>query len=388
MKIENLDELIQFRRDLHQNPELSGKEYKTQKKILNFISKFSPDKIIKNLGGTGLAAVYNGINSGPTIVFRADIDALPIHEENNFEYASKTPNVSHKCGHDGHTTMVAGLGNILQKNKPKTGRVVLLFQPAEETVKGAKKVVNDPKYSQITPDYLFAIHNFYSEEENQILLRSGQMTPAVTTALINLEGIGVHSSRPETGISPYNAATKIISKIYELQRPDNIDFDDFSMATLVHFVLGKEAGYGTAPGDAHIAITLRAYKDEVLNDLTGQIEKYINTVAKEENLKKWRIFYTDDAIACINDEYCCQVVKNAANQNNINIKHMDTSLRGGEDVGYLINTCKKGGAFFLLGFGPDHTDLHLSNYDFPEKLIEPGINMYNSIINEILNKQV
>ncbi|MCD4721306.1 MAG: amidohydrolase [Desulfobacula sp.] len=381
----NLDELIQFRKDLHQNPELSRNEINTQKKIYDFISRFDPDEIITNIGGYGLAAIYNGNAPGPTLAFRADIDALPIQEKNHFPHASKIKNVSHKCGHDGHTTMVAGLGKILQDKKPEKGRVVLIFQPAEETLDGAKKFVEDPKFKKIKPDYLFGIHNFQSEEENQILLRSGQMSPAVTTMLVDLEGTAAHASRPESGVCPYNAAIKIVAGAYELQNNKDIYSDDFSMVTIVNFILGKNPGYGTAPADAHIAMTLRAYKDDVLSGLTGQIENYIIKTSKLENLLNWKISYTDETISCTNDEQCCQIVEKAAKENNLDVQYMDVPMRGGEDVGYIINTCSKGGAFFLLGSGRDQPDLHAPDFDFPDRLIESGIKIYNSIITQILN---
>jgi len=385
MNILNLEELIQFRKNLHRNPELSRNEIHTHKKIYDFISRFNPDKIITNIGGYGLAAVYDGNNPGPTLAFRADIDALPIQEKNNFSHVSKIPNVSHKCGHDGHITMVAGLGKILKDRKPDKGRVVLIFQPAEETLDGAKAFVEDPKFKEITPDYLFGIHNFRSDRENQVMLRSGQMSPAVTTMLVDLEGTAAHASQPESGVCPYNAAIKIVARLYELQNNKDFYSDNFSMATIVNFILGKNPGYGTAPADAHIAMTLRAYKDDVLSDLTNRIRDYIIKISKQENLLHWSISFTDKTISCTNDEQCCQIVEKAAKENNLDIKYMDTPMKGGEDVGYLINNCSKGGAFFLLGSGPDQPDLHAPDFDFPDKLIEPGIKIYNSIIKQILH---
>jgi len=385
MKVSNLDELIKFRRYLHQNPELSRNEKNTHKKIYDFISRFNPDKIITNIGGYGLAAVYNGRISGPALAFRADIDALPIHEDSHLAHASKIENVSHKCGHDGHTAILAGLATVLHENRPKRGRVVLIFQPAEETLDGARKFVNDPKFNEIKPDYVFGLHNWRSEKENLVMLKSGRMSPAVTTMLVDLKGTSAHASRPESGICPYNSAVKIVAKAYELQNNRDMHSGDFSMTTLVHFVLGKNPGYGISPDDAHIAITLRAYKDSVLKKLTDQIENYITEVAKKEKLSNQNISYTDETIACTNNEKCCQIIEKAARENKLDVQYMETPMKGGEDVGYIINSSRQGGAYFHLGSGPDQSDLHEPDYDFPDRLIEPGIGIYNSIVNQILN---
>jgi amidohydrolase len=385
LKLSNLDELIKFRRDLHRHPELSRNEKNTHKKIYDFLSRFNPDKIITNIGGYGLAAVYNGRIPGPTLAFRADIDALPIQEKNRFVHASQVENVGHMCGHDGHTAILAGLGAVLQDNRPERGRVVLIFQPAEETLDGARKFIKDPKFKEIQPDYVFGLHNWRSDKKNQVVLKTGQMSPAVTTMLVDLTGTPAHASRPESGICPYNSAVKIVARAYELQNNSDAHSDHFSMATLVHFVLGKNPGYGTAPGDAHIAITLRAYKDNVLKKLTDQMEMYIARISKEEKLTNWAITYTDETIACTNDEECCRIIEKAAKENNLEVHSMETPMRGGEDVGYIINSSSRGGAYFHLGSGPDQPDLHEPDFDFPDELIAPGVRMYNAIVNQILN---
>ncbi len=384
MKQLDLDQLIAFRRELHKHPELSNHEIQTHDRIHDFIRQFDPDSVIPHIGGYGLAAVYEGKAPGQTLAFRADIDALPIQEKNRFDHASVVKSVSHKCGHDGHTAMVAGLGMLLQKERPQRGRVVLIFQPAEETLNGAREFVNDPKFEQIRPDYLFGLHNFRSEKPNQINFKKGQMSPAVTTMLIDLEGASAHASRPEFGVCPYNCAVKIVDRAYELQNNLDIYNENFSMTTLVNFVVGKNPGYGTAPGDGHIAMTLRAYRDEVLKQLTDDIETYVAERSQKENLA-WKVAYTDETIACTNCESCCRIIEKAAAVNKLEVKTMDVPMRGGEDVGYLINASREGGAFFQLGTGPDQPDLHEPDFDFPDTVIITGIKMYRAIIDQVLN---
>ncbi|MFT5901813.1 MAG: metal-dependent amidase/aminoacylase/carboxypeptidase family protein, partial [Bacteroidia bacterium] len=114
---------------LHKHPELSGQETETAKRVAGFLGSYKPTKLIEGIGGTGVAAVYTYFDSGPTVLVRCELDALPIKEINTFDYTSEIDNVSHKCGHDGHMTIVAGVAAHLSKNRPKVGKVVLLFQP-------------------------------------------------------------------------------------------------------------------------------------------------------------------------------------------------------------------------------------------------------------------
>ena len=122
-----LPSLAKLRRDLHKNPELSGTEVNTAKRILAFFAQFRPDEIISKIGGHGIAFIFKGQAPGPTVIIRCELDALPIAERNDFEYRSMNSNISHACGHDGHMTIVAGLGHMLANERPKCGQVVLLY---------------------------------------------------------------------------------------------------------------------------------------------------------------------------------------------------------------------------------------------------------------------
>src|SRR6056297_2007903 len=124
----NTARLIELRRKLHKFPELSGKEYKTAGLLKRYLLEYQPDQIIENLGGNGIAAVFNGKEDGPSVLFRCDIDALPIRETNQFEYKSVAEGISHKCGHDGHMTIMMGLAEAIYNDFPRKGRAILLFQ--------------------------------------------------------------------------------------------------------------------------------------------------------------------------------------------------------------------------------------------------------------------
>ena len=150
--------LIKLRRELHKYPELSNDEYNTSERIINYIKDYNPDEIIR-LGDTGVLFVFNGHDNGKTIMFRSELDALPIKEITEVEYKSLNTNISHVCGHDGHMAILAGLAEKISIDRPTKGKVILLFQPAEEVEQGAYDVMENPKFKTMNPDYIFALHN-------------------------------------------------------------------------------------------------------------------------------------------------------------------------------------------------------------------------------------
>ncbi|UCH23826.1 MAG: M20/M25/M40 family metallo-hydrolase, partial [Deltaproteobacteria bacterium] len=182
------DSLIALRKELHQNAELSGKEEKTRQIVFDFISRNAPHKIISPIGGNGIACIYQAEFTGPALLFRAEMDALPIEEKNDLNYKSQNSNVSHSCGHDGQMAILAGLSGLLHKNPLKRGKVILLFQPAEETGQGAITMISDPKFKQLRPDYVFALHNMPGEDKGTVSIGAGVFNCASVGMIIRLAG--------------------------------------------------------------------------------------------------------------------------------------------------------------------------------------------------------
>ncbi len=375
-----IDKLIEFRHELHKNPELAHKEENTAERIINFLNRYSPDKIVKSLGGYGVAAIFKGKESGPTILIRADLDALPIKEENDFEYKSVTSNVAHKCGHDGHMTIVSGLAILLNKLKPEKGKVVLLFQPAEETGEGAAKVISDEKFNQIKPDYVFALHNLPGFESNSIITRHKNFAAASRGMIIKLEGKTSHAAEPENGRSPALAVAQIIYKLENLTKDKNQFLKDFSLVTLIHTRIGEKA-FGTTPGYAEVMFTLRAYEQNDMNYLTTSAEKIVKEIASTEKLKV-SIEWCEDFPATVNDDECVAIIKESIQQNNLREIETEKPFKWSEDFGHFTKNFK--GALFGLGAGINTPKLHNPDYDFPDDIIETGIKMFYSIINNIL----
>lgn len=371
------EELIKIRHLLHQNPELANQEFKTSKRISNFLDNYKPDEII-DVSKTGKLFVFDSKQDGPTTVFRAELDALPINEENNLEYVSLNKGVAHLCGHDGHMTIVLGLAKKISENRPQKGKVVLLFQPAEESEQGARDVVNSTEFKALKPDFIFGLHNIPKAPMHQILVKSGSFAAASKGMTIKLFGKSSHAAEPEKGISPADAISKIIKKLH-LLRDDKTLFSGLILLTIINIKLG-EIAFGTSPGFAEIRITLRSFENEDMELLTNEAEKIIMEITRQEQLKI-NIEYSEVFPATINNDNCLNLIKRSAVINQCDLKEMENPFKWSEDFGYYSEKYNTG--FFGLGSGLEQAALHNPDFNFPDEIIETGVNLFNQIYKSI-----
>lgn len=371
----DVEELIKLRHRLHANAEVSNQEKKTAKIIAEFLKKFEPDQIWKNVGGHGIIALFKGEEEGESIGFRADLDALHIAETIDLEYASKTPHTSHKCGHDGHMAMVAGIASYFQNNQLKRGNIYLIFQPAEETGEGAERINKSLLKLDIHLDYLFGLHNIVGYPKGQILTKPGTFAAASRGMVIKLFGKTSHAAEPEFGISPVMAMAEITTKmtIVHITNP----FSDLTLATVIHSELG-EIAFGTSPGYGEVRITLRAMKDEDMQKLIEFAEDLVKEQAKKEHLE-YEISYTETFPATENSDEAYQIMKDAAEKAELEFKLLDKPFKWSEDFGQYKLQMKTG--FFGIGAGEDTPHLHDETYDFPDDIIKSGVQMYAGLIN-------
>lgn len=376
--METLAELIQLRKQLHQAPELSGQEKSTAERISHFIQQYHPTKIISHLGGFGLAAIYNFGEGGPVIGIRCELDALPITEANTFPHRSKQPGVSHKCGHDGHMAIVAGLIFWLKVQEFQRGKVVLIFQAAEETGQGAYEMLQDERFQQLQIDYIFALHNLPGLPLHSIKVQQGTFSAAVQSMVIKLEGKVSHASEPENGLNPSLAIAKIIKDFAALENTNPAD-RNFALLTPIHLRVG-EIAYGIAPGKGEIHYTLRTWGEEELQTLKRKLQDRILAICKAQQLS-YSIAWVEYFPATSNAHDCTAVIAQAALENQLQIVD-GYPLRFGEDFGWF--TQKQPGAMFGLGAGVAHPALHHADYDFPDDILSTGLKMFQSIISSYL----
>jgi len=375
-----LKDIIVLRKDLHKIPELSDQEILTSERLIRYISSNQPNELITRLGGNGFAAVFHGNIGGKVMLFRAELDALPISETNNFEYKSVNPGVSHKCGHDGHAAILAGLSLVLHQNPLKSGKVILLFQPAEETGRGAKAILEDEKFAGLKPDFVFALHNLPGFHRGEIIIGNTHFAAASKGMIVRLFGKTAHAAYPESGLSPAMAMTGIIREFIRLSRQKQ-GFDDFMLITIVHSRLGDVA-FGTSPGYAEVMATLRSFRNNDMEILTQRAIKIVEEITDKYGLEE-KISFTEAFPATVNQPDAVDLIRKSAALNRCKISEISQPFRWSEDFGHF--TMKFPGALFGIGSGKNHPDLHNPDYDFPDEIIETGIRMFYGIIEEVMN---
>lgn len=373
-------DIIEHRKYFHQHPELSGEEKNTSEKVLEILGDFRPDNIVSGIGGHGIIATYFSENPGPTRLFRAEMDALPIQEVNNLEYASAIAGVSHKCGHDGHLSTLLGLAKKLHKHPIESGTVHLLFQPAEETGEGARLVMSDSKFNEINPDYVFAYHNVPGYALGDIVVKEGSFSASVVSMIMKFEGETAHASEPEHGVNPALVISKVIQSISLLENND-IKHPNFNVITPVHINLG-EVSYGVSAGYGELHLTIRTWTKEELDQLTHLIKERTHHIAQAHQVKLTTSFVEEFQSNKCHAE-AVGLIRKASEICGYNLHIKQYPFKWGEDFGLFTQQFK--GAMFGIGSGTDSPALHNSDYDFPDDLIPVGTQLFYELI-KLTNK--
>ncbi|OEK05754.1 amidohydrolase [Roseivirga misakiensis] len=377
LKSQDFQTLKSLRLALHQHPELSGQEKHTSETILNFLNSYSPSEVLTNLGGYGLAAIWEGSEDGPTVLIRAELDALPIQESNSFAHRSTKKDVSHKCGHDGHMAILCGLAMQFQASPLSKGRMVLLFQPAEETGQGAKAVIADEKFRNINPDFAFALHNLPKHDMGTVYCKNGSFCAASTGLKIVYQGKTAHASQPETGNNPAVAAAQLVHCLERIIETN--DFTKKTLITLTHAQIGEKS-FGVSAGRAETWLTLRAFEKHDFDLLLTLVTREAELIGKRYGLDV-SLSHHESFEVTENDYQSVEMVKKAALNLAIRYVEMTEPNPWSEDFGCYLQNCQ--GAIFGLGSGHETPDLHNPDYDFPDELIEQGVRMFWQLLNDI-----
>jgi len=374
----DMDHLVKLRHQLHQYPELSHQEINTAAIIEGFLAPLVPDQLIRDLGGHGIAAVFTGKQPGKTVLLRCDMDALPIQETNDFIYRSKIENVSHKCGHDGHMVIMMGLAELLSRADIPSGRVVLLFQPAEERGEGALKVLQDSKFNALQPDRVFALHNLPGFPRGSVILGKDVFCAASVGMEIKLLGKTSHAAEPSRGINPARAVSDIIRAFDRTGSRE--EFQDLAFITIVHVRLG-EIAYGTSAGDAEIRATLRAYQNRDMEKLIAGARKTVQNCADREKLTV-KVKMVEYFPAAVNHPDCLHTVRKAAQGAGLETRNISAPFPWSEDFSQFL--LRYPGCLFGIGAGERQPKVHNPDYDFPDEIIPQGISVYAQILRQLL----
>ena len=381
--------LEKLRDKLNKNAELSGQEKETNKIINKFLEKTNPDVHYKNVGGYGIVAIYKGAEEGRNILFRADIDGLNIPMEclktndkslkEEFKSLGSKALVqkpySHRCGHDGHATILCGLAMRYGKKRPEKGNVILLFQPAEETGEGALAVINDPLFKEIKIDMAFALHNLPGYAKHQIILKKGCFASASLGLKLIFDGATSHASQPEKGNNPQRVITTLLDAFQK--KYENLKRDKFhTTLTVTHVAIGEET-FGVTPGHAEIWLTLRSQDDKSLQNLTDSTVALSEYVAKEFKLKFSHSIHEAFA-ATMNSSRETELVEQAAKDLKLSVNNIKEPFPWSEDFGRFGSLCPS--CLFGIGCGFEHEPLHSPTYEFEDEIIDTGIDVFEKIV--------
>ena len=376
-----LNEMTEWRQDLHKIPEIGLEEYETSKYIKNKLKEFGIN-YKEGYAGTGVVAWVEGAKneSGKSIGLRADFDALPMTEENNFKHKSTNEGMMHACGHDGHTTMLLGAAKYLSENNDFNGKVYFIFQPGEEGFSGGKKMIEDGMFDDFKIDEVYALHNWPELPLGQFGVNSGPMMAAVDEFDITVFGKGGHAAMPHRTIDPIVIASQIINSIQTIisRSVDPVDKALISVTKInagsAHNVISNEATFGG---------TIRTFRKETRSYIEDRIKEISVGIAKahgaEVNIKFDLINKYPPTINSKKEtKFASEVAKEVAGENNV-FTDIDPCM-GGEDFSYLLE--EKPGTYLFLGQGDDNhkANVHTTKYDFNDNLLPIGVNFWVELV--------
>ena len=381
MLLTNLDlvELTAFRHHLHRHPEVSGQEEWTAAEVVRSLQALAPDRILTGLGGHGVAAVWQAAEPGPTVMFRSELDALPIEELSQAEYRSTIPGKAHLCGHEGHSTILLGLARIIARNPPARGRVVLLFQPAEEDGSGAAAVLADPRFAAIAPDWAFALHNMPGHPLGQAIIAPGPANCASEGLRVVFRGRTAHASAPETGVSPALALSELMPAALAAGTGGPLK-PGFRLVSICHARMGEPA-FGITPGEGELWLTLRTLADADMAALRDRVTGLAKGLAGAHGLEV-DISHHDRFAACVNDPEASTAILRAVEALGLPLGDFGFPMRASEDFGLFGRHARS--AMFLLGSGEASPALHNPDFDFPDALIPRGVAIFDRIRRDLL----
>ncbi len=358
-------------------PEAAGSEVMTSTIIANFLHSYEPDKLLTHLGGYGIAAVYEGQNPGPTVMIRCELDGLPVEESAKDHCPIPAATITHRCGHDGHMAIVAGLAPLLHRERPSYGRVVLLFQPAEETGEGALAIIGDRNFEKIRPDYALTLHNLPGFPSGHIVYRRGTFASASIGMKVRLVGQASHAAEPEQARSPAEAVRQLLGKLPALSR---VTDTPYRLLTLTHAQLGL-VSFGLTPGEAIVCATLRSTSAMTLQTLRDEAEQCVRDCAAAEMLFA-EVEWVEDFPAIENDAALVDTLEHVCRDVGIVATEIPEPFRWSDDFGHFGSICPT--LYFCLGIGDHAPGIHQPDYEFCDDTILVAVSGFHKMIDLLL----
>ncbi|MEM6658641.1 MAG: M20 aminoacylase family protein [Pseudomonadota bacterium] len=368
-------DMAQWRQHLHTIPELEFECHETAAFVAERLREFAVDELHEGIAKTGMVAIINGQAAGPTIGLRADMDGLPITEETGVQYASKNPGMMHACGHDGHTTMLLGAARYLAETRNFSGRVALIFQPAEEEGGGAGVMVEEGIMDRFDISQVYGLHNDPGNPEGAFFTSPGPIMAAVDTFEIHIQGVGGHAAMPHQTSDPVMAACGIAQAIQTI-----VSRNHYAVEDLVISVTQIHAGTvnNVIPDTAYLNGTVRTFDPSVQQMVMGRMDQIVAGQAASYGVEA-RVDYHVGYPATVNDAEKAAFAADIAREVSGVDRVVDTMGRdmGAEDFSYMLQA--RPGAYLFLGQG-DSAGLHHPKYNFNDNVAPVGASFFARIV--------
>lgn len=370
-------QLEAWRRWLHQHPELSFQEFETAKYIVSELNKL-PDLQVSQLTPTSVLAVLKGGKPGKTVLLRADIDALPIHEENTFEFASKAPGVMHACGHDGHTAILLGTAKLLSEDAANVpGEIRMIFQHAEENGPGgAEELVMETSLMDGV-DVVTGLHLNSQLPAGQVAVKAGPFMASPDMIELTIQGRGGHGAHPEEAVDPIAIGAQVVTNLQHVVSR-HVGAQDALVVSITYFQSGST--HNVIPDTARIMGTVRTFDPELRQKAPKLIERVIKGVC-EAHGATYVLNYEFGYRPLINTDWVAEELRQIA-LDTVGAGHFSEAkaTMGGEDFSAYLE--KAPGAYFNVGSGSDEHDSrwphHHPRFTIDELSLETGVKMMHA----------
>jgi len=384
MKTQHLQGAMQqWRRDFHQHPELGFEEHRTSQQVATLLQSFGIETYT-GVGQTGVVGVLQRGNATASIGLRADMDALPINEINEFEYRSTTEGVMHACGHDGHTSMLLGAAQHLAQSGEFSGRVVFIFQPNEEHGFGAQAMLEDGLFEQHPVDAVYGMHNIPGMPIGTYATRAGPITASESLFEIEITARGGHAALPHMGVDAIVVGSQVVSALQTIvSRKLNPGLN--GVVSVTEFI--TDGSRNVLPGSAVLKGDARALTPEINQTIEARMQEIVQGVCMAHGVEG-KVSYHTAFPATINSSVCASRASVAA-----------TSLLGAaavdgecepklfsEDFAHMARA--RQGCYVMMGNGisANHSrPLHSADYDFNDELLTIGSSYWVTLVEQELS---
>ena len=377
-------ELTGIRRDLHAHPELSFTEERTSRVVADYLRKLGIETHT-GLAKTGVVGVIAGKNkSSRSVGLRADMDCLPMHEQNSFPHKSRHEGRMHACGHDGHTTMLLGTARYLAETRNFAGTAYLIFQPAEEGGGGGQVMVKEGLFERFPADQVYALHNWPGLPAGQMAVKPGAVMAATDEVQVTLRGRGGHGAMPHLVVDPVVAAAQVISALQTIASR-NVAPVDSVVVSICSMQTSQLGAFNVVPDSVQLVGTVRSFRPETRDLAEKRFREIVGKVADAMGCTA-EVQYTRGYPPTINSareaQFAARVGERLFGKGNVITEHEPTM--GGEDFSYMLQA--RPGAYVFLGQGGMQGGcfLHNPNYDFNDEVIPLGAGYLAALVEESL----